>query len=166
MRLYFLNRTWVAFESSTSLVTCDEPVVLVPAPTDSRADSIGIGNAGVILFPAGPNTLLALFRNDLVEGGFEPGAHRIQHGSIDSGEAEEVNQEVAMASHTWIFETPSTRIGETYDLPRAEDSHSLTRYRASQENEMQMLFHFAAPTGRWTNPNWVNKPRPLRRYWG
>ncbi len=58
---YLFDRGWHIYQLPSILVTCDEPLVPIPGPPQSRAERAGVADAGVIIFPLTPSLLLAMF---------------------------------------------------------------------------------------------------------
>ena len=154
---HIVARTWVLFETEDSVVTCDEPVVLVPAPGEGRGRQPGVGTAGAIIFPIGPSALLVLFRNDLAPSEFRRGAQEVQRACVDSAATTELNLEVAMAAHSSIFESPDSRVGETYRLPPLPSRQPVTPIHT---NNREIVIPFRSPETRWADPEWINYPLP------
>ena len=123
---HFLTRTWVVFETPATMLTSDEPLVLVGGPGLPRDERPGIATAGVVLLPLDPTHLLALFRDDVAErlAGVAPPTS-VALGQLDQVETTEVCREVAMNAHRWTFERPSKRLGAQFKIPPSPESFSI-----------------------------------------
>lgn len=160
---HFFARTWVLFETSPTMLTCDEPVVLLPAPGIARRVRPGIEDTGAVIFPVSPQAVLVLFRNDLTPIGFDAAAPRIQRGSLSEFDAHELNVEIAMAADRWIFEAPNTRIGETFELPAAPPSD--WPFQGNFEPGRSIQLHLPGAPTRWSDPAWENRALPVSSWW-
>ncbi|MFI7543122.1 DUF4238 domain-containing protein [Actinoplanes sp. NPDC049599] len=92
-----MDMRWYLFDyGQTSLLTCDEPVVLYMHDPQST-DSLGLATADELWFPLSPQYLLVLTRHDV-------GPERILPG--DQVTAETVNYRLVQNAYTHIFMTP------------------------------------------------------------
>jgi hypothetical protein len=152
-----LGRRWLIFRSPYGgLITCDEPVVMVPEPGEDRGQRPGVANAGVIIVALDPHTLLAMFRRDLIP----TGAGRIP-GLLPS-EVHELDVEIAANSHRWLIEQPQRSATLSLPLP-------LPAQLFAQEGPLpgdthgSELYRSFKPT-RWANTS-SPPPPPIERWW-
>lgn len=109
---YLLHREWLVYRAPYGgLITCDEPVVLVPAPGDDRLQRAGVATAGAVLLALDPYTVLAMFH---------PAWRPSRIGRVVDllpTEVGEINLEIAANSHRWLIEEPNTRTTLSLPLP-------------------------------------------------
>ena len=111
-----LHRRWSLFRTPRVLVTCDEPVVLIGGPGHLRNERPGVATAGAVVFPLVPDLALVMFHPHRA---FRLGMpeHPLPVGELDLVDTQELNREIAMSCHRWVFERPGLRIGARMDIP-------------------------------------------------
>lgn len=111
-----LRRKWTIFQTPQVLVTCDEPVVVIGGPGHPRNERAGLESAGAVVFPLTPGMALVMFHSDrAAELGVS--GEQLPIGELDHAEVIELNREIAMSCHRWIFERPGKRIGARLKVP-------------------------------------------------
>src|SRR5664280_680724 len=118
-RMNFLALRWRIFTSQLPLITCDEPVVLIPRPRGSRKEEPGLASAAATIFPLDPHHLLVMFHPylDLDELALMP--------ELLPTESDEINFEIAAHSNRWLFEQPPNQCTATIHVPPHPQSRSL-----------------------------------------
>lgn len=161
---HFLTRTWVVFQTSRILATCDEPVVLIGGPGHPRGERPGVATAAAVVFPLDPAHVLVLFRDDIASGlgSLAPPTH-VLRGQLDALETTELSREIAMNAHRWVFERPSKRIARRFAVPEAPEAFSTEDVGPlTGAGEGARLFRNFKRT-RWHNA--PQAPWPVASWW-
>lgn len=156
---YLFDREWLIYRAPYSgLITCDEPVVLLPAPGSDRRARPGVATAGAVLMALDPETVLAMFRLDAGPG--SPG--RVV--DLLPSEVAEIDLEIAANSHHWMIEQPNTTISLGIALPPpmspVKIEGPLLGVQGASDGD---LYRHFKPT-RWANQADV-PPLPVARWW-
>ncbi|HWJ62809.1 MAG TPA: DUF4238 domain-containing protein [Acidimicrobiales bacterium] len=157
IRDLILERNWRVYRCSRPLVCPDEPVVPVGGPGTRRTEVPGFLNAGVVLFPLDPMTLLAMFRMDIEV--LETAVMQ----TLDPSEVREVNRELSANTQHYVFERPGDHIAETFTLPRWPSVMDFEGgYRTVDDPEPNVTRQFKRT--RWANSA-TQPPWPIERWW-
>ena len=111
-----IRRPWTLFETPKVLVTCDEPVVTVGGPGHRRDERAGLETSGVVVFPLTPGLVLVMFHPVRAARLGVPLDH-LPVAELELPEVHELNREIAMNCHRWIFERPTKRVGPRLQVP-------------------------------------------------
>lgn len=111
-----LRRKWMLFKTPQVLVTCDEPVVVVGGPGHRRSERAGLDSAGAVVFPLTPGMGLVMFHPERAARLGLPDA-QLPVAQLDHAEVFELNREIAMSCHRWVFERPGKRVGARLQIP-------------------------------------------------
>lgn len=157
IRDFILERNWRVYQCSKPLVCPDEPVVLVGGPGTLRTEVPGFLNAGVVLFPLGPRSLLAMFRMDIEV--FDGAGPQI----LDPSEVREVNRELSANAQRYVFERPEDQIASSITLPRWPSVMDFEDgYRTIDDPDANVRRQFKRT--RWANTA-APPPWPVERWW-
>ncbi|WP_404948551.1 DUF4238 domain-containing protein [Streptomyces sp. ARC14] len=151
---HIFARNWYTFRTKPILVTCDEPVIMIGGPPNSRRERAGVATAGVIIFPLGPSALLAMFL---------PHARPRGPLELDGIETAEINREIVTSSSRWAFERPSRKVTQNMPVPPPVPPFMREGPYPVQGDENRLVFRTFHPT-RWANT--VPPPWPVKRWWG
>ncbi|MGN2642466.1 DUF4238 domain-containing protein [Nocardia takedensis] len=99
-----LDRRWWLVSTRGELATCDDPVVLIGAPGQSREFQLRFRSTPLIIFPVSPGRLLVLAEPDRPLG---------PPHCLNSEELDVVNLEIVANSLRYVYERPDTVIGNT-----------------------------------------------------
>lgn len=138
---------WAVYATESALLTSDEPVVLIGASGVDRREKPGFATSAAIVFPLGPDRLLALFPPSSGEPRYPFVLNEI--------ETRQVNAELMATAETRVFERPGSDIAETIPmLPRGsgEQIHDPGGKPAQR---------YRKPT-RWAD---ADTPRPISRWY-
>jgi hypothetical protein len=152
-----LARRWWVYETPWPLITCDEPVVAVPGPFQERHTLLGVGTAGVVIFPIDPHHVLAMFHPNLLLD--EVALHR----DLLPTEVDEINLELAAASDRWLFEKSNKRRTPTFLVPRwPKDATHYEEFPLEGESEHGIVW--GVRPNRWAQFRNAPPP-PVARWW-
>ncbi len=156
-----LGRRWRIYQATCPLITCDEPVVAVGGPRQDRRAILGVGTAGVVIFPLDPFHLLAMFHP-----GLHPGLYLDAvglHAELLPSEVDELNLQLAAASDRWLFERSTKRRTTTLLVPPwPRDSTVFEEIRFVNEPDRAILREFRP--SRWPTFGQAPPP-PVERWW-
>lgn len=153
------DRSWWLVSTTSTLITCDEPVVLIGTKRQPRHRPIPFMAAPLVLFPVGPQRLLVLALHDRKVG---------RPHSLTAAETDYVNREIAFNSNTLLFDTTDSDVAEAIAIrpyPRTR-----TGFPDTLANYAQFV-DALSPMTRWTGashwPQWPlsrwSSPPPTRK---
>jgi hypothetical protein len=152
-----LGRRWWIYGSSSPIITCDEPVVAIGGPGQDRCAVLGVGTAGVVVFPLDPHHVLAMFHPGI------PLDAVALHRDLLPSEVDELNAELAAASDRWMFEQSSHRRTTTLLVP-PWPNESTTFEDIEVVNDPQRQYMRSFRPNRWAR--FRKAPRsPIERWW-
>jgi len=152
-----LARRWWLYATACPLITSDEPVVAIPGPGQERRELLGVGTAGVVVFPLDPHHLLAMFHPALAldEVGLFP--------ELLPTEVDEIDLELAAASDRWLFEQSTRRRTTTLLVPRwPKDAAIYEHHRRGDSSERELVRGFRP--NRWAQLG-IAPPPAVGRWW-
>ncbi len=151
---YLLNRRWHLVSTETELVLTDEPVLLLGGPGWPRGQLAGVGSARIVAMPLSPRHLLVLTSTDVLDDG-----RYDEQLTVD--ETEEINLELLVNAHRWLFSTPK-RTARLPVIPPPTPPWILERGISIADQPAGELLHGFSPN-RWLYAD--RTPWPVGRWW-
>ena len=152
-------REWAVYRTDAPLVTCDDPVIFLAGPPNTR-DRAGVaGNSAVALYPLNPYQVLVMLK---------PGLHHRGPYRLDHTETDSINTEVVAAATKTTFERPGDEIAVKIEVPPWPERQELddeTVARLSPQSALKELLTDAAPRTRWVDLH-TAPPWPVPRWYG
>ncbi|MBF6436385.1 DUF4238 domain-containing protein [Nocardia cyriacigeorgica] len=102
------KRLWAIYATVNPIVTCDEPVIMIPGGKYDRSRWLGPNHSQAIIFPLDPHHLLVMLTRNL---------SHTEPFILDEEEAFEVNLEFVAGSDQCAFERPQDSIVSRFDIP-------------------------------------------------
>ncbi len=103
------DRAWVLYETPATLITCDEPVILVKEDKDSR-QAVGLYTADLILFPLSPCRCLALYHPDLAKEHVHKPSKLVSIVPLDEIITVDLCRLIGQNAERWLYERPSKKV--------------------------------------------------------
>jgi len=150
------TRHLMVCRTAKPLLTCDEPIVQLHE--DMGADHPQDGGylrAAIVIFPFGPQQVLAMFRQDmpLPKGG---------NNTLNWGETLELNRAIVGNAHRHVIEGPSGKLGANLYVPDFKDPVRMVNMPPSDGSGPELLWMPAQK--RWTGEQGAPF-RPVASWW-
>ncbi|MFD6357198.1 DUF4238 domain-containing protein [Nocardia tengchongensis] len=144
---HLTERSWWLVSSTEPLLTCDEPVVLVGKPGQSREYVRRYYTTPLILFPVGPHRLLVLTDSN------QPLTRPF---SLDATETSAVNLEIAANCFEFVYERADTNIAANISVPdRPETNPTAETFWQEVNTPTRWLGSLSAP--EWPLQRWTQE---------
>ncbi|WP_175280146.1 DUF4238 domain-containing protein [Prescottella equi] len=109
---------WAVYRTESSILTSDEPVLLLGLPGTDRGERPGLLVTGAIAFPLSPERLLVLFPR---------GPHGPDYPYVLSAdETQQINAELMATAEKMVFEQPGGSVALGIDVPPRGPGREIT----------------------------------------
>ena len=150
-----LNRRWAIYETSGSIVTSDEPVVMIAGPPHGRSSFVGAALSAVLIYPLSPNRVLVMQRTDLKGS---------RNFVLNEEETSSVNREILATAARIAFERPTDSIVEDLRMPSRLPLVEPDYEHLSDDEAIALMLGVAVPSSRWTGGDAL-PPWPVARWY-